>query len=44
MNYTQATKEQLLTIALHEPCELADKYEAVKELENRKDLGGENYE
>lgn len=36
MDYKLATQEQLLTIALHEPCELADKYEAVKELEKRK--------
>lgn len=35
MNYTQATKEQLLTIALHEPCELTDKYKAAAELQRR---------
>lgn len=39
MNYTQATKEQLLTIALHEPCELADKYKAAAELQRRADKG-----
>lgn len=37
MNYTQATQEQLLTIALHEPCELADKYKAAAELQRRAD-------
>lgn len=35
MDYKLATKEQLLTIALHEPCELADKYKAAAELQRR---------
>ena len=37
MDYKLATQEQLLTIALHEPCELADKYEAAAELQRRAD-------
>lgn len=35
MDYKLATQEQLLTIALHEPCELADKYKAAAELQRR---------
>jgi len=35
MNFENATKEQLLQIALHEPCELEYKYEAIKQLHYR---------
>ena len=36
MDYTQASKNQLLTIAFDETNSLEDRYEAVKELESRK--------
>lgn len=36
MNFKQATKQQLLTIALYEKCDLDYKRQAVKELERRK--------
>jgi hypothetical protein len=33
MNFDEATKKQLLTIALHEDCSLDDKYAACRELQ-----------
>jgi hypothetical protein len=36
MDYSQATKQQLLQITLHETCSLNDKYQALRELEIRK--------
>lgn len=36
MDYTNATKQQLLTIAFDETNSLEDRYSAVKELESRK--------
>lgn len=35
MNYSQATKTQLLQITLHETCSLDDKYQASRELQLR---------
>jgi hypothetical protein len=33
MDFADATKKQLLTIALHEECPLDDKYAAIRELQ-----------
>jgi hypothetical protein len=37
MDFTKATKQQLLTIALYEKCPMSLKYEACRELQKRLD-------
>jgi hypothetical protein len=36
MDYSKATKQQLLQIVLNESCSLNDKYQALRELQQRK--------
>jgi hypothetical protein len=36
MDYSKATKQQLLQIAMNETCSLNDKYQALRELQHRK--------